>query len=222
MMSATASPRMTADQAMAAYASGDSRAFEIVYDEVAQRLNNYLRRHLSQTSAEDVVQQTFLQMHGARGTFIAGARVVPWAFQIAKRIVIDSQRKNRREESFDFWSDGGWSDEPGLATTAASPVQLVEARETCQVLVAAYERLTPEQRDAVDLRDAGLSCQQAALALHTSPVGLRVRIYRALTSLRGAVRAATTDRGPEGPTPAARGARSRTRGGLRREKGSIG
>jgi len=208
---------MTADQAMAAYASGDSRAFEIVYDEVAQRLHTYLRRRMPESIAEDVVQQTFLQMHGARGTFMAGARVVPWAFQIAKRIVIDSQRKKRREDCFDFSSDGGWTDEPAMATTAASPVQLVEARETCQVLVAAYERLTPEQRDAVDLRDAGLSCQQAASALQTSSVGLRVRIYRALTSLR----AALTDREPDGRSPAHRGAGSRTRGGLRREKGST-
>ena len=39
----------------------------------------------------------FLQMHRARGSFIPGAAVTPWAFAIAQRLLIDRARRRRLE-----------------------------------------------------------------------------------------------------------------------------
>src|SRR3954463_15831509 len=73
----------TADQAMSRYAAGDELAFEGVYDEVAPRLASYLQRRLrDRARIEDLVQQTFLHIHRARGSFIPGAQVFPWALAI--------------------------------------------------------------------------------------------------------------------------------------------
>src|SRR6478735_49383 len=59
-----------ADLAMERYAAGDDAAFAQVYDEVAPRLMRHLRRHVAcRAVVEDLVQQTFLQMHRARGRF---------------------------------------------------------------------------------------------------------------------------------------------------------
>src|SRR6476469_9407070 len=77
---------MTLKDAMDRYADGDSEAFSEVYDELAPRLYGFLLRATkNQATTEDLLQQTMLQMHRARGTYRRGADVVPWAFAIAKR-----------------------------------------------------------------------------------------------------------------------------------------
>src|SRR6185295_14928555 len=87
-----------ADAAMERYANGDSAAFAEVYDAVAPRLLRYLRKATRDAAlSEDLMQQTFLQIHRARGTFIPGSSVTPWALVIAKRLMIDSARRRRRE-----------------------------------------------------------------------------------------------------------------------------
>src|SRR5438067_2388234 len=87
-----------ANVAMDRYASGDDTAFGLVYDALAPRLYPFLLRKTRDPSrAEDLVQQTFLQMHCARETYVTGADVLPWAFAIARRLAIDAFRKGDRE-----------------------------------------------------------------------------------------------------------------------------
>src|SRR5262249_42056168 len=87
-----------ADAAMERYANGDGAAFAELYDAIAPRLLGFLRRaNLDGVAAEDLVQETLLQMHRARGTFIPGAPVMPWAFAIARRLMIDSARRRKVE-----------------------------------------------------------------------------------------------------------------------------
>src|ERR1700677_1254300 len=87
-----------ADLAMERYAAGDSAAFAQVYDALAPRLFAYLFRQTRERSrAEDLLQQTMLHIHRARDRFIPGAQVTPWAFAIARRLLVDSTRRGRRE-----------------------------------------------------------------------------------------------------------------------------
>src|SRR4030095_9124433 len=87
-----------ADAAMERYARGDATAFADVYDAIAPRLLEFLRRATRDASAaEDLMQQTLLHMHRARGSFIPGAPVMPWACAIARRLVTDSARRRRVE-----------------------------------------------------------------------------------------------------------------------------
>src|ERR1051325_4770023 len=87
-----------ADAAMDRYASGDGEGFSVLYDLLPPRLYGFLLRQTRDPSrAEDLVQQTMLHIHCARGRFILGAPVVPWAFAIARRLLIDERRKNRLE-----------------------------------------------------------------------------------------------------------------------------
>jgi len=179
---------MTEDEAMTAYARGDATAFEIVYDAVAPRLEGYLRKQVRESArVDDIVQQTFLQMHAARGSFIPGAGVLPWAFAIARRLMIDHQRRNRREESRDLGSE---ADEHGrtLASREASGEEIAVARETHERVAAAYEQLSEPQRRAFELRDQGLSCAETATALGTTVTGVKLRMHRALQALRNALR----------------------------------
>jgi len=79
-----------ADAAMERYARGDEAAFAELYDAIAPRLLGFLRKATRDASAaEDLMQQTLLHMHRARGSFIPGAPVLPWAFAIARRLLTD-------------------------------------------------------------------------------------------------------------------------------------
>src|ERR1700729_459557 len=120
--------RAPADVAMERYATGDDAAFGAVYDALAPRLYGYLLRQTRDSArAEDLVQQTLLHMHRARGRFIPGAEVLPWAFAIARRLLIDGLRRGKREILSDKDDDGD-----AMQARSADPAadDLVQAQQT--------------------------------------------------------------------------------------------
>jgi RNA polymerase sigma-70 factor (ECF subfamily) len=182
----------TVDDSMSRYAQGEGSAFAVVYDEVAPRLERFLRRHVREkTAIEDLVQQTFLQMHNARGTFIIGAEVMPWAFAIARRLMIDSGRKLRREESFEMDGDDlaarmAAASHGGGAV--ASGEDMLHAEEARARLAAAFVGLSEPQRSAFELvKTEGLSHAEAASILGTTVTGIKLRVHRAYLALRRAL-----------------------------------
>ena len=60
------------DQLMTAYARGDDRQFDALYEGVSARLESFLRRRgvRDQSRVDDIVQQTFMLIHAARGHFV--------------------------------------------------------------------------------------------------------------------------------------------------------
>jgi len=175
--------RTSADIAMDRYASGSDAAFGEVYDAVAPRIFGYLRRHTKDTAlAEDLVQQTLLQMHRARGTFIPGSSVLPWAFAIARRLLIDELRRSRRNvlagAQPGVMGDGHTSVEP-------SPDGVAEAQELAARLQRELVRLPESQRVAFELmRIDGLSHMEAAEVLGATVNAVKLRAHRAYLALR--------------------------------------
>jgi RNA polymerase sigma-70 factor, ECF subfamily len=182
------SGEMNADQAMSQYAQGDAGAFEIVYEAVAPRIEGYVRRKVRDSArVEDIVQQTFENMHKARGTFIPGSDVLNWAFAIARNLVSDVGRKAGRETVSDLTAE---NDTMGaaLAAAVAGGEELLLARETGVQLVRRYEGLTKLQQEVFELvKLEGLSYQQAAATLGITVPAVRMYAHRAYVSLREAV-----------------------------------
>jgi RNA polymerase sigma factor (sigma-70 family) len=138
----------TADVAMSRYADGDDGMFAVVYDAVAPRLEAYLQRNLrNQALVDDILQQTFMQMHAKRGTFEQRAQVLPWAFCIARNFMIDALRKSRHEAPADTAAAGDASP-TWLVSAIATADQIVEAHQTKHRIVAAFAGLTDHQRAA--------------------------------------------------------------------------
>lgn len=103
---------------MERYAAGDDQAFSELYDALAPALFDFLLSELPEAPrAEEVLTQTLLSIHGARGRFLAGADVVPWAFAIARRLLIDSARSDTRSPA----PPPGPFGAAALATGAAAP-----------------------------------------------------------------------------------------------------
>jgi RNA polymerase sigma-70 factor (ECF subfamily) len=200
-----------ADDAMSDYARGDDKAFAIVYDAVAPRLEGYLRRHLREPSlVEDIIQQTFMQMHDKRGTFAIGAQVVPWAFSIARNFMIDTLRKSKREAPADLSGEG--SPVGALLVTAVENAeQVVLARETTQQMLSVFNRLTEHQRTAFELTEGdGLLQVEAAQILGTTVMGVKQCRHKVYQKLR-AVLDRSKDDDPSGP-PLARATAARLGG----------
>lgn len=182
-----------ADAAMERYASGDEAAFADVYDAIAPRLLGILRKATRDPSAaEDLMQQTLLHMHRARGSFIPGAPVMPWACAIARRLVIDSARRRRIERSL-FSDTAADDDRMTYDTTSVTPAadDLLHTRRLAWRIQQRIDALPELQRTAYRLlRQEGLSLKRAAEVLGTSVTAVKLRAHRASVALRAVLREA--------------------------------
>ena len=179
------------DAAMTRYSSGDEGAFAIVYDELAPRIFGYLvRQTRDRARAEDILQQTFLQIHRARGAFVPGAEVLPWAFAIARRLMIDGFRRGRRE----VLEDAEARDERPAVDPPAD--DLVQAQELATRIRRELARLPETQRAAFELvKQEGLSLAEAAQVLGTTVAAVKLRAHRAYEALRAVLGDVLADRG---------------------------
>ena len=168
---------------MERYAGGDSAAFAQVYDSIAPRLFGYLLRQTRDRSrAEDLVQQTMLHIHRARDRFIAGAEVRPWAFAIARRLLVDEIRRGRRV----ILSDDGDPD-PGISDQPMAD-DIVQAGELAIRIQDILAKLPTSQRAAFELiKQEGLTVAEAAQVLGTTVAAVKLRAHRAYEALRVAL-----------------------------------
>jgi len=189
--SATVSPRAAASSeseqanaAMERYAQGDESAFASVYDSVAPRVHAYLiRQTRDRVIADDLLQQTLLQMHRKRGTYAAGLPVLPWAFAIARRLYIDECRRRKTDA---LWSARDVGEDDRLAW--ALPDDEVASREAVRLVEAELRRMPGNQRVAFELLKVdGLSHQEAAQMLGTTVSAVKLRAFRAYAAIRSAL-----------------------------------
>jgi RNA polymerase sigma-70 factor (ECF subfamily) len=173
-----------ADRAMERYACGEDAAFADVYDELAPRLYRFaLRWTRCRSAAEDAVQQTLLQIHVARQRFVRGGAVVPWAFAIARRLLIDLGRRGGREE---LRAEG--VRDPEEPEAAPSPEDALDLRRTESEAWRDFASLPSGWRDAFELvKFEGLSVAETAQVLGITSGMVKIRAHRATAALRAAV-----------------------------------
>src|SRR3989304_5065958 len=152
-----------------------SRMDRLVFAELVRRyekeLYGYLRHYLGDAEmAEDVFQQTFLQVHLKCDQFEAGRKVRPWLYTVATNQAIDYQRRNRRHRiiSLDRRSQGDLEGESGslvelLDGEETGPSEEAEAAEQHGQLRNAIEELPEQMRQVVLLvYFQGLKYREAA------------------------------------------------------------
>jgi RNA polymerase sigma-70 factor (ECF subfamily) len=189
----SAIPRTSADAAMDRYARGDDGAFSELYDLLAPRLYGYFVRQTRDTDlADDLTQQTLVKMHRARGQFLPGAAVTPWAFAIGRRLLIDNVRRTRRDKV----STG---DDAALDTAIAdgpAADDLVQAQETAQRIQRVLLTLPDSQRVAFELvKQEGLTFVEAAEVVGATVAAVKLRAHRAYEALRAVLGDAIKEEG---------------------------
>ncbi|MEM7584297.1 MAG: RNA polymerase sigma factor [Acidobacteriota bacterium] len=74
---------------MVAYQAGEIAAFERLYERLAPKIRKYLiSLTLNVPRAEDLLQETFLQIHRSRRTYHPPRPVAPWAFGVARHVYL--------------------------------------------------------------------------------------------------------------------------------------
>jgi len=87
---------------MARYQAGDFEAFDELYGLVAPRVRRYLSSQIRDASrAEDVLQETFLQLHRARRSYEPAHPLMPWLMAIARHCWLMELRRARRRPTAD-------------------------------------------------------------------------------------------------------------------------
>jgi RNA polymerase sigma-70 factor (ECF subfamily) len=172
---------------MARYIDGDASAFRELYAAVAPRLYGYLvKMARTRALADDLLQQTFLKIHRARGAYVRGADPLPWIYSIAHRTFIDAVRKDKRaivglgtdDDLPEVHADLGGAQE-GTRDDAADPEQVKTALD-------ALSALPEQQREAVVLTKLeGKSVAEAAEIAGTTVGAMKVRAHRGYEALRG-------------------------------------
>lgn len=171
---------------MARYCQGDASAFRELYALVAPRLLGYLQR-LARTraAAEDLLQQTFLKVHRARGAYIAGADPLPWLYAIAHRTFLDHARAQQRAVVRVADDDALPEPAAGIAGTSADATDEPVDPAQVEAAMAALAKLPAQQREAVVLvKLEGKSIAEAAAIAGTSPGAMKVRAHRGYEALR--------------------------------------
>ena len=174
--------------AMERYAEGDDAQLAVVYDLVAPTLYGFLARLCRDPSlAEDLTHETFLRVHGARGSYRKGASVRPWMFAIGRRLFLDNIRSRRREgPSLDAPNaDGERRSDPGIASVGPSSDELAIGNRLAELIEELLGHMPENQATAFRLvKQEYLSIAEAAAVLGTTEMTVKLRAHRAYESLR--------------------------------------
>jgi RNA polymerase sigma-70 factor (ECF subfamily) len=160
------------EELMTLYQSGDSAAFEALYQRHSGRVLAYLQRRTDSQAAIDLLQEIFLKLHKVRHQYLPQYPFLPWLFAITRNALVDSFRlkesriQEEKRESFDF----------------AAPVNRSAWAEN---LVEALQSLPARERRAIELRyQSDWTFEQIASEMKTSPVNVRQIISRGIRKLR--------------------------------------
>ena len=131
------------------------------------------------SDAEDLAQLVFvkaleaLPRYESRGVPFGG-----WLFRLARNVVIDHVRTRRDHTTARPRGPNG-------PPRTSGPDELAALRQELDSVAAALRRLTPEQREAIELRFfAGLSAREAAVAMGRQEGTVRGLQFRAIAALR--------------------------------------
>ena len=169
---------------MLAFRDGDDAAFDALFQRWAGPLLRYLERMVSDAgTAEELVQEAFLRVHGARERYEPDARFSTWLYRIATNLALNElrrpRRKARHQSTFD--EEGRPVD---LAAEQPAVDAVVDARRAGAALEGELSALPERQRTAIWLTAVeGFSYAEVARTLETTEKSVKALVHRARSTL---------------------------------------
>jgi RNA polymerase sigma-70 factor (ECF subfamily) len=187
--------RCSDEELLGCFRRGQREAFGVLVRRYEGELYGYLRRYLGDANlADDVFQNTFLQLFTKIATYEQGRPVRPWLYTIATHQAIDALRRNGRHQTISLDQERGETT-PGefpqllavLESRTPDPPDQVEGEERRQLVRASVDRLAEPLRQVVILAYyQGLKYKDVADILDI-PVGtVKSRLHAALMKLQEA------------------------------------
>jgi RNA polymerase sigma-70 factor (ECF subfamily) len=162
-------------------AAGEAAAVDALLERYRPMVWSLVRRHTSPDLAEDVVQEVFLAVWRNAASYDPTiASEATYILTIAKRRVVDLQRRRQRRPDFDLL--------PEEVEGAPPEVDTVELADEAEMVRRALSTLPPEQKRAISLSfEHGLTHTQIAQVTQLPLGTVKSHVRRGLERVRGLI-----------------------------------
>lgn len=175
--------------------AGDEAAFEALVSQHESAVYQLAWRMLrDREEALDAVQETFLRVFRALGSFRGEATLRTWVYGIALNVCrnrlqsAEVRARARRESLVTSDPDGGEERERPIPDPLPGPEAAAYGGELRRALELALGRLSPEHREIIVLREVqGLEYAEVAAVLGCAQGTVKSRLARARAALRHAL-----------------------------------
>ena len=184
-----ATAEITDEALLTAYIDGDRQAFAVLLERYRTELHGFLARFLgSSAAADDVFQETFLQVHLAASTFDSTRNFKPWLFTIAANKARDWHRRQKRRRAVSLDAPLG-GDPDGtrmvdiMESKAEVPDNLLESAETRERVKDVVDSMPALYREVLQLNYfQKMSYQQIAEVLGVPLGTVKSRLHAAVAT----------------------------------------
>ena len=163
---------------IARWKEGDQRAAALLVERHADAVARFAASVGARGDVQEVVQDTFVRAFASLDSFRGDSTLRTWLFTIARRLLLDRRRSERRR---------GEPVEVGEqdAVTEYDALDSLVAEETRSRMSAAMARLSKTQREVFVLRvSEGLSYKEIAEAAGTTEGAARVHYHNAMRAIK--------------------------------------
>jgi RNA polymerase sigma-70 factor, ECF subfamily len=141
--------------------SGDAVAWEEIVQRYHRRIYNICYRFAgSSDDAQDLTQEVFIKMYRTLNSYDLGrGAFMTWVTTVTRNLLVDHFRKSKQDRMTDSLDTVASEHEDAMPLSeqipdkAAPPDSGVQSRETREAVHRALQKLSPELREAVILRD---------------------------------------------------------------------
>jgi RNA polymerase sigma-70 factor (ECF subfamily) len=189
-------PRVDDAQVVAALVrrcvAGDAAAWEDIVRRLNRRIYNICYRFTgSGDDAQDLTQEVFIKIYRTLDSFdVEKGSFMTWVTTVTRNLLVDHFRKTKQDRVTDSLDNTGSEDEDTLplsdqlADKGPTPDVRVHRRETQEMVQRALQKLSPELREAVILRDLqDMDYKDIALSLKVPEGTVKSRINRGRVEL---------------------------------------
>ena len=172
--------------------AGDAVAWEEIVQRFHRRIYNICYRFTgSQDDAQDLAQEVFIKIYRTLNSYdVDKGAFMTWVATLTRNLLVDHFRKSKQDRLTDSMEEPTAVEDDGLSIatriedTGPSPDARLQTRETQEVVQKALQKLSPELREAVILRDLqDMDYREIALALKVPEGTVKSRINRGRTEL---------------------------------------
>jgi RNA polymerase sigma factor (sigma-70 family) len=171
---------------------GDAAAWEDIVQRYHRRIYNICYRFAGASDdAQDLTQEVFIKMYRTLSTYDMGkGAFMTWVTTITRNLLVDHFRKtkgDRLTDSLDSIPSEHEDAQPlsaQIADRSPAPDAHVQSRETRETVHRALQKLSPELREAVILRDLqDMDYREIATSLRVPEGTVKSRINRGRAEL---------------------------------------
>ncbi len=171
---------------------GDPAAWEEIVQRYHRRIYSLCYRFAGDSeNAQDLTQEVFIKMYRTLKTYDAAkGAFMTWVTTITRNLLVDHFRKSKGDrltDSLDTTSSDHEDAQPlseQIADQGLAPDQAVRGREAREMVHFALQKLSPELREAVILRDLqDMDYREIATALRVPEGTVKSRINRGRAEL---------------------------------------